>query len=153
MLCQFFYYSFLSTTLYTQLLLFPHSSSLVWLVRLGVFWESRVIDGRKSLYVFSCFFVTQYFIPCFCMISDLYVMKISLIFYHFVSCMIVNGVCVFELVSMGFVYFLDCWGSGDLNMGTSRSVSWVTRLPWSCRDLLNQWFQWVSIGVGIIDVC
>lgn len=63
---------------------------------------------------------------------------------------------------MGFAYLswfqwvfflLDCWGSGDLNMGTSRSVSWVTRLPWSCGDLLNQWFQWVSIGVGIIEIC
>ena len=35
------------------------------------------------------------------MISDLYVIKISLIFDHFVSCMIVNGVCLFELFSMG----------------------------------------------------
>lgn len=136
MLCQFFYYSFLSTTLYTQLLLFPYSSSLVWLVRLGVFWESRVIDGHKSLYVFSCFFVTQYFIPCFCMISDLYVMKISLIFYHFVSCMIVNGVCVFELVSMGFFFFF--WIVGGVEIWT-----------WAHQEVSVEW----QGCLGLVEIC
>ena len=44
------------------------------------------------------------------MISDLYVLKISLFFDRFVSCMIANGVHLFELVSMGFFFFLIVGG-------------------------------------------